>query len=398
MKFGKTLERALEEDQIPPEWIDSSIHYKPLKKSINRVVDEMEQVGLSREYIEDGNLRLYYEFDREASGLLDPTLKFEDDKEETESIRNKKLELTNDRVFFNDLYAQYQSLVKFNTMHEALLSDKVKKIAMLITKLTDSSNRSKADMYLWRNIFNLYVEFKLDLKSHFTMKNLNKFVKHLNDVKLIKSFKHSKQNTKYFDQFYQLNVELIQFLNFSNLNTIAIRKIMKKFDKHTLLKSSSNLAKIMTIQKSKLSTSTIEQIISTDVVRLVPQLDDYLCPICFTIAYKPIRLECQHFFCIRCLIKLQRRGEAKCPMCREPVVMKATEINVDHELIEYMKQNFPEEVKKKKRANEKEVTDETLAMAYGGGDKCLVMWRWSHYWVFLFDDVMIIYCGLWLIR
>jgi hypothetical protein len=63
--------------------------------------------------------------------------------------------------------------------------------------------------------------------------------------------------------------------------------------------------------------------VSTEIVSVVPQLDDYLCPVCFTVAYWPIRLVCNHIFCSRCIIKLQRRGDDHCPLCRKTVVLKA---------------------------------------------------------------------------
>ena len=57
---------------------------------------------------------------------------------------------------------------------------------------------------------------------------------------------------------------------------------------------------------------------------VVPQLNDYLCPVCFSVAYRPVRLDCQHVFCIRCVVKIQRRNEKQCPLCRADVVMRAT--------------------------------------------------------------------------
>ncbi|MBE3046631.1 hypothetical protein IMZ48_29700 [Candidatus Bathyarchaeota archaeon] len=63
---------------------------------------------------------------------------------------------------------------------------------------------------------------------------------------------------------------------------------------------------------------------STELVSVVPQVADYLCPVCFTIAYRPIRLTCRHVFCIRCVVKLQRRRETLCPLCRSDTVMTAT--------------------------------------------------------------------------
>lgn len=63
---------------------------------------------------------------------------------------------------------------------------------------------------------------------------------------------------------------------------------------------------------------------SSELVSLVPQISDFLCPICFVVAYRPVRLACQHIFCIRCTVKIQRRNEKHCPLCRADVVMKAT--------------------------------------------------------------------------
>jgi E3 ubiquitin-protein ligase BAH len=63
---------------------------------------------------------------------------------------------------------------------------------------------------------------------------------------------------------------------------------------------------------------------SKELVSVVPQINDYLCPVCFSVAYRPVRLDCQHVFCIRCVIKIQRRGEKHCPLCRADVVMAAS--------------------------------------------------------------------------
>lgn len=372
MKFGKTFEKSLEEYHIPEDWVLSSIQYKPLKKKINRVVEEMDNAGLTHEIINDRQLMYYYTFKENKAHEFQPKLWADDVNGDTNSINERMLTLHSDIVFFQDLYSQYLKLIKFNKLQSTLILGKIQQLSILIKKLTSSDHKNKNDMYLWREIFNKYVEFKLDLKSHFDSKTLDSFVSHIQDTKLLKKFRHTKKNTEYFHTFYELNLELLKFLSFENLNTIAIRKIVKKFDKHTLLHSSQNFNKLITFEKSSLSTSTIEQVISTDIVKIVPQLDDYLCPICFSIAYKPVRLACTHFFCIRCLIKLQRRNEPKCPICRDPVVMNATEANVDWELLNYMKQNFPKEVKKKQSQNEKEVTEETLSTLYGD-DKCIIM-------------------------
>ena len=65
--------------------------------------------------------------------------------------------------------------------------------------------------------------------------------------------------------------------------------------------------------------------LAQEVISTVPQLNDYLCPVCFNIAFKPIRLKCGHFFCIRCMIVMQRTEDKHCPLCRGDVVMEADE-------------------------------------------------------------------------
>lgn len=57
---------------------------------------------------------------------------------------------------------------------------------------------------------------------------------------------------------------------------------------------------------------------------IIPQIDDYSCIICGDIAWKPIALDCGHRFCVRCLVKMQKRGQDACPACRAPVVLKAS--------------------------------------------------------------------------
>jgi E3 ubiquitin-protein ligase BAH len=46
MKFGQVFKEALRNDGFPSEWIDSAISYSQLKKCINRLTDELAQLGL----------------------------------------------------------------------------------------------------------------------------------------------------------------------------------------------------------------------------------------------------------------------------------------------------------------------------------------------------------------
>jgi E3 ubiquitin-protein ligase BAH len=46
MKFGHLFKQSLKNEGYPPEWVDSAISYSQLKKCINRLTDELQQVGL----------------------------------------------------------------------------------------------------------------------------------------------------------------------------------------------------------------------------------------------------------------------------------------------------------------------------------------------------------------
>ena len=94
-------------------------------------------------------------------------------------------------------------------------------------------------------------------------------------------------------------------------------------------------------------------VMSENLFNAIPQLDDYICPICASITYRPIRLSCSHVFCIRCLVVLQRQKKSKCPICRAEVVLLADSTNIDESLLQFLKMYFPKEVKAKQLENEK---------------------------------------------
>jgi hypothetical protein len=88
---------------------------------------------------------------------------------------------------------------------------------------------------------------------------------------------------------------------------------------------------------------SLVQAVGEILLPIIPQIDDYSCLICTSIAFKPIRLFCGHLFCVRwvcyiqtvlirhglnfwfsrCLVKMQKRGKGNCPMCRAPTVLTA---------------------------------------------------------------------------
>ena len=98
-----------------------------------------------------------------------------------------------------------------------------------------------------------------------------------------------------------------------------------EFDKRTALGARDTFSSYITTES--FSSPTVAKMvcfqISEKLVAVIPQLNDYLCPICFSISFKPIRLRCRHVFCVRCLLVMQRANSGHCPLCRENVIMDA---------------------------------------------------------------------------
>ncbi|ORX55742.1 hypothetical protein DM01DRAFT_233832, partial [Hesseltinella vesiculosa] len=79
------------------------------------------------------------------------------------------------------------------------------------------------------------------------------------------------------------------------------------------------------------------------------------CPVCMSLAWRPIRLVCGHMFCVRCLIKAQRKRMMACPLCRhDTAVGQASALNLDGSMEKFMLMYFPKEIKRKKLDNERE--------------------------------------------
>lgn len=163
-----------------------------------------------------------------------------------------------------------------------------------------------------------------------------------------------------------------------------------EFDKRTSLGISKTFNR--DIQSERLLTGRVAKDIcaqvTDNVVAIVPQIDNYLCPVCFELAYRPVRLDCKHVFCIRCVVKIQRREEKQCPLCRADVVLNTSGgvypewameswltrrlENVDYKLGKYLKKYFPREVKEKQRANDIERGIEDYGPNYKH-QECIVM-------------------------
>ncbi|KAG6844396.1 hypothetical protein H0H87_007208 [Tephrocybe sp. NHM501043] len=240
-----------------------------------------------------------------------------------------------------------------------------------VTNATDI----KSDLYSWREIFQLYVEAEVFESVHEqdrgersveeSEKRLKLFAERvtsrgLGDDRKLKS----KQSREALETFLELNMFILNIKKFQFANAEATRKILKKHTKRTslpfLTDDLSSQSVILPHKSPSRLPRVLVQAIGETLLPIIPHLDDYACLICTSIAFKPIRLACRHLFCVRCLVKMQKRGNGDCPMCRAPCVLKADRTNVDWALLNFMQDWFPIESHEKAIQNRKEAAREEL--------------------------------------
>ncbi|PHH81878.1 hypothetical protein CDD83_3457 [Cordyceps sp. RAO-2017] len=243
-----------------------------------------------------------------------------------------------DSEFFGLLQSDVYNLDVLQADEERKMTAEVVELGREVSVVSRPSRFCKNDLARWRYIFELYLDaevfFATGEVEHGTrpsqkaLEQLQWFQEEVNKRRLARDFKRCESKIA-FSRFLNLNASLLQNLQFQELNKLAIVKILKKFDKHTSLGVSRTFP--LALQTEGLLSRDIAKDVcaqmSRELVSIVPQLNDYLCPI-------------------------QRRNVKHCPLCRADVVLHASAENLDHELQKYMKKYFNREVKEKQRVNE----------------------------------------------
>ncbi|KAI0654969.1 SPX domain-containing protein [Cubamyces menziesii] len=261
---------------------------------------------------------------------------------------------------------------------------------------------SRSDLDTWRQIFQLYIEadifqghqerFRGEREIEDAETRLQTFNSELNERISKGALKlRMKQSRVALKTFMDLNTFILDLRKFQHVTAEATRKILKKHAKRTALPLAPDLTSPFIIRPDSqdralvLSRSTMRssetlslslllvQALTETLLPIIPHIDDYSCVICTSLAFKPIRLRCSHLFCVRCLVKLQKRGEEHCPICRAPTVLSADRSNVDWALLNFMKDWFPVEAKKKLQQNEREAAEEEMQELGLDMKGCVVM-------------------------
>ncbi|KAG9049930.1 hypothetical protein FS837_008516 [Tulasnella sp. UAMH 9824] len=249
------------------------------------------------------------------------------------------------------------------------------------------SEGGKSDLDTWRSIFQLWVESEifesLSERHHGEVEvaEAEKRLKRFAD-EVIERGLDSKRALRIVDskealhRFYALNVLILDLKKFQLANAEATRKILKKHQKRTSLPSSVVIPSLtLTVRGKESLPRMMVCMITETLLPVIPSIDDYSCMICTSIAFKPIRLDCGHLFCVRCLVKMQKKGTPEygnCPLCRAPTVFKADKSNLDVALMNFMKDWFPKEVRIKAKENGEEANKE-MAEELGIDNDCRVM-------------------------
>lgn len=443
MKFGQEFQAALEREEFPREWVESSLSYKKLKKCIKRVQKELLDLGLDQETLNalwqhvstggeiakdeheshrmlkyqvngsnqiaftpkltialdprDGtpmdawlspetrrHLRRYSthpkheqsespdsalprrratlskRLKREAVGsdLSSPGLETStgsadgeppqspeaEHDSSSDEIETIEIPLNSDSEFFQLLRRELNSIETLQGREQKEISDQITLLAHELQTLKSSKKKkSKQEVEAWRQLFELYTDSEVFASSHeidagsrdvaHAQKQLQMFTKSVAEQRLKKRLA-TKEANEAMERFLKINVDLLRLMRFQEVNRIALAKIMKKFDKRTALHARAAIPDALTdgaVVSQDLAKATCFTI-ANELLSVIPQINDYLCPICFSLAYKPVNLECSHRFCILCLIVMQRQKQEHCPLCRAEVVMKANSGKWNHSI------------------------------------------------------------------
>jgi hypothetical protein len=333
MKFAKQLSTEL--TAFSPEWQTHVIPYKRLKKTLKRP-DEGE-ISLDQ----------VYDFLKHLCS------------EEFESMPFPAELLANPNHEFAPLLVS--SLFSLNDfLHRAKVSIE-ESLMHIRSQLASVTNSDSVDLKQWRVFMEEYDQIHLSNQTQAPLKLisytklkplLHKLIHQVKVDKIFTKFKDPKSKRVLFN-ILNVSQQILTLIHFNELNQLALKKILKKMAKTTQNLTPQQMSELVLKFNPLFEHS---QILIKDwgtvILKCLPSTSDYECPVCYDIAWRPIRLKCGHLFCLLCCLQAQFRNMPDCPMCRTKNAMKeADSLNIDLKMQELMKEKFPLEIKKKGKHN-----------------------------------------------
>lgn len=277
MKFGHAFQEALKAESYPPHWVEKAIPYRQLKKILGKVREELERKGYDHDTLHrllvEHNAR--YSLETDDSRLLHPELvvrplsasadspvpsswaeiKALADSTTAESgaiqLRDPtpsggqqqawvKIPLDSDARFFRMLQTDVNELDTLQVEERRSMNGSIVALGSEIAEVAKPRkgliNLSKSDLYRWREIFELYLAAQVFFStneaaggvrnSEKARKQLVWFQNEVNKRQLSYKFKLESSAAAY-NRFLELNVTLLQNVQFQELNQTAVVKIIK---------------------------------------------------------------------------------------------------------------------------------------------------------------------------
>jgi len=373
----RDLEAELNEDEVENDEIKVENNEDKIGNEENKVKDNEEEIENDKgKIVVDGE---------EVDDVIDCTTEennaLSDEAAAANTMKSLKVLLEADAQFLNELAASLSQLSAFQEEYKKIFETKINIMANILSEV---SSPNMKDTYRWREILAIYCDSTIwkyrgkDRTPDEVVAQLKIFEGKI--AKINKKFK-TKKSQQLLKEFIQLNYDIVAIKRFYELNQTAVYKILKKHDKRTHLLASEGFPKFARDEaffKDDIVRSLVYQI-SSRLLTVIPNPEEYYCPICRDISYKPIRLSCGHLYCLRCLVKAKKLNIRDCPICREPgAVYYANKTNIDTQLMRKMKVEFPREVKEKiidsRTEKAKEESEQLLQMyGYGNPNQCIVM-------------------------
>jgi len=329
----------------------------------------------------------------------------ESDKEGPAETKWIQIPLVSAKNFFDTLEPKLDELEALNDAEEKKLEMDILDLGDMVEDVTEPVREgfeakrkiSYRDLYFWREMFRLYLEKPIfyseternrgALSFDEAKRNLQAYDEQLRSTGLLAKMR-TPLAKKAAQRFLDLNVDILRIMHFQEMNARAMRKILKKFDKRTHLEGQMFMAAVRKRHPALLTGTgnnigngfansiarDLQAELSTKVLAIVPQLEDWTCPVCLGMAWRPVSLGCcRSVFCIRCIIQLQDQKMLRCPCCNTETVMAADGRNLDFETMDFLEKYFPLEVKKRQKENEKALLERNYGEEFVRPPQCSVM-------------------------
>ncbi|KAK4946123.1 hypothetical protein LTR66_014328 [Elasticomyces elasticus] len=347
------------------------------------------QPGEAKSNLESTNHLDQITLSRDFDALMSDVSETEDPAERYyEQHRWLKVPLRSVVDFFAILNPELARVEAVKAAESAAMERAISSLGTEVTQLTmpttTQSRKPKAnpDLSTWRKIFALYIDCAIFFPTygHFysarkfdeAYARMQMFSDQLREQRLVDKLK-VQQSRDAVNNFNDINTSILKTLRFLELNATAASKILKKFDKRTALGANRAFPDADPAPFARAMVTMLCAEVDSKIVTRVPRFDEWQCPICYDLAWRPIRLGCcNNIFCIRCIIRLQQEAKDQCPMCRQSTVRAADSAYIDANTVTFLEKYFPDEVKSKDRANKRQAGIDQYGEAFYQ-KSCVVM-------------------------